>query len=167
MKEPYGEGVASHTGPESCAGRRKAVGEAMTGEHAGRPSGFEITSTGMPTPQNGGEGHTHGDVNRELPVDPAESKNLRMRGRSMHGNREIPSLLAEDGTANRPEKAMSHKSDMHGGGKSDSRRVPKNRSNKGQGRPAETEEGRRLAKGNSQRHEKGVRMEWHCRGFPR
>jgi hypothetical protein len=34
MKESYGEGLASHTGPESCAGRRKAAGEALTGVHA-------------------------------------------------------------------------------------------------------------------------------------
>ena len=31
MKESYGEGLASHTGPESCVGRRKAAGEALTG----------------------------------------------------------------------------------------------------------------------------------------
>ena len=33
----YGEGVASHTGPESCVGVREGVGEALTGERAGRP----------------------------------------------------------------------------------------------------------------------------------
>lgn len=32
----YGEGVATHTGPESCTGGRQAVGEALTGEHAGQ-----------------------------------------------------------------------------------------------------------------------------------
>jgi hypothetical protein len=31
MKDPYGEGVASHTGPESCAYTRKGIGEALTG----------------------------------------------------------------------------------------------------------------------------------------
>ena len=35
MKEPYGEGLASHTGSESCAHSRKAGGEALTGAHAG------------------------------------------------------------------------------------------------------------------------------------
>ena len=30
MEEPYGEGPASHTGPESCVGRRDAAGEALT-----------------------------------------------------------------------------------------------------------------------------------------
>ena len=32
-----GEGIASHTGPESCVGSRKAAGEALTGERAGQP----------------------------------------------------------------------------------------------------------------------------------
>jgi hypothetical protein len=36
MKVPYDEGLANHIGPESCVGRRKAVGEALTGESAGR-----------------------------------------------------------------------------------------------------------------------------------
>ena len=33
----YGEGVANHTGPESCAARREACGEALTGVRAGQP----------------------------------------------------------------------------------------------------------------------------------
>ena len=32
MKVPYGEGVANHTGPESCVDTRKGIGEALTGE---------------------------------------------------------------------------------------------------------------------------------------
>lgn len=36
MKEPHSEGVASHTGPESCVGVRKDAGEALTGEGTGR-----------------------------------------------------------------------------------------------------------------------------------
>jgi hypothetical protein len=35
MEEPYGEGLASRTGPESCADSRKAGREALTGVHAG------------------------------------------------------------------------------------------------------------------------------------
>jgi hypothetical protein len=42
MKEPYGEGVATHTGPESCVVGRKAGGEALTGVHAGRLMSREI-----------------------------------------------------------------------------------------------------------------------------
>jgi len=36
MKESYSEGVADHTGPESCAGDREVAGETWTGVHAGR-----------------------------------------------------------------------------------------------------------------------------------
>jgi hypothetical protein len=35
MKELYVEGVATHDGPESCVGVRKAAGEALTGVRAG------------------------------------------------------------------------------------------------------------------------------------
>ena len=31
------EGVANHIGPESCAGSREGVGEALTGERTGQP----------------------------------------------------------------------------------------------------------------------------------
>ena len=36
MKGHYGEGVANHTGPESCAAYREVCGEALTGERAGQ-----------------------------------------------------------------------------------------------------------------------------------
>jgi len=42
MKESYGEGVATHTGPESCVGVREGVGEALTGVRAGQPLSREI-----------------------------------------------------------------------------------------------------------------------------
>jgi hypothetical protein len=32
MKVPDGEGVANHTGPESCVYTRKGMGEALTGD---------------------------------------------------------------------------------------------------------------------------------------
>jgi hypothetical protein len=35
MEELYAEGLASHGGPESCAGVREGAGEALTGVHAG------------------------------------------------------------------------------------------------------------------------------------
>src|SRR5687768_1144913 len=35
MRVPYGEGLASHTGPESCGRVRKAAVEALTGVRAG------------------------------------------------------------------------------------------------------------------------------------
>jgi hypothetical protein len=36
MKDLYGEGIASHTGSESCGSGRKAIAEALTGVRAGR-----------------------------------------------------------------------------------------------------------------------------------
>jgi len=35
MEESYGEGLATHTGPESCAVNREVGGEALTGVRAG------------------------------------------------------------------------------------------------------------------------------------
>jgi len=49
MQESYGEGIANRTGPESCAGNRKAAGEALTGQDAGQLLNSEITSTGVLT----------------------------------------------------------------------------------------------------------------------
>lgn len=37
VQVPYGEGVAIHTGPESCAGGREVVREALTGVRIGQP----------------------------------------------------------------------------------------------------------------------------------
>jgi hypothetical protein len=42
MKEPYGEGVASHTGPELCGSSSNAGAEALTGVHAGQVLSREI-----------------------------------------------------------------------------------------------------------------------------
>ena len=43
MKEPYGEGLASHTDPESCMVSREAGREALTGAHAGGVLSREMT----------------------------------------------------------------------------------------------------------------------------
>jgi hypothetical protein len=53
MKESYGKDRASHPDPKSCVGKRKGVGEALTGAHAGQPSSCEIRSSGVRTPLNG------------------------------------------------------------------------------------------------------------------
>ena len=50
MKESYGEGVATHTGPESCGAAREGGGEALTGERAGRVLSRERSHhSGTPT----------------------------------------------------------------------------------------------------------------------
>ena len=43
MQEPYDEGLASHTDPESCVASRKAGREALTGAHVGGVSSREMT----------------------------------------------------------------------------------------------------------------------------
>lgn len=43
MKEPYGEGVASHTDPESCVVSREAEREALTEAHVDGVSSREMS----------------------------------------------------------------------------------------------------------------------------
>lgn len=149
MQESRGKGPASHPDPESCVDGRKAGGEALTGAHAGQPSSCEIMQSGVPTPLSEAEGHTEIGATGKPITDPAQSKTLRMRGNSLHGNREIPTLPVA-GATGRPEKATSRTSGMHGVGKSDDLIVPEKRANKGR-RPAESVEGRGSAKGNARR----------------
>ena len=60
MQVHCGEGVAIHTGPESCGGRREAYREALTGERAGRPLSRDSPYIGAPTPSRSAEGDTDG-----------------------------------------------------------------------------------------------------------
>jgi hypothetical protein len=90
MRELYIEGVATHGGPESCAGVREGGGEALTGVRAGRaiePRNHLIR--GADVVSRGGRQHRRQRY-RELPVDPARSENPCMRGISTRENREIP-----------------------------------------------------------------------------
>ena len=41
MQVPYGEGVATHIGPEPCADVRKGAGDASAGERIGQPLSLE------------------------------------------------------------------------------------------------------------------------------
>jgi hypothetical protein len=45
----YDEGVATHIGPEPCAGAREGVGEASVGECIGQPLSRERVSPGADT----------------------------------------------------------------------------------------------------------------------
>ena len=42
MKEPYGKGLATRPGPESCPGHGNMTGEALTRVRAGQPLSSEI-----------------------------------------------------------------------------------------------------------------------------
>jgi len=97
------------------------------------------------------------DANRKSPRDAAESETLRMRGNSLHGNRETLKTPTSQG-AGRFGKALCRTPDMHVFRESDGPIVPEKRTNKaGQdhathGAPAaESVEGRGPTKGNAER----------------
>ena len=96
MKEPYSEGLASHTGPESCVGVREGTDEALTGVHIGQVLSCEMETSGTPTLLSEAEGNTQGSDIRELSCGPAQSETLSMCGNSLHGNREIPGISSTD-----------------------------------------------------------------------
>ena len=154
MQEPHEKGIANHLDPESCAGAGNSAGEALTGAHAGQPSSSEITSPGVPTLCDEGEGHTPDDAKRESFCDATESHTLRMRGNSLHGNRETPKASASPqarkgyGDAERPEKAHGRTSGMHAFGESDGSIVPRKRVNKAGCSAAKPAEGRGPTQGN-------------------
>jgi len=60
VQVPYDEGVAFHIGPESCAGGREAVREALTGECAGQPLSREKVDIPGADAVRYAEGHTKG-----------------------------------------------------------------------------------------------------------
>ena len=76
MQVPHDEGVAIHIGPESCAGAREGVGEALTGERIGQPLSRE--SCPIPGCRRRSQcGRQHGRARqRERPDDPAWSETL-------------------------------------------------------------------------------------------
>src|SRR5262245_32952780 len=89
-----------------------------------------------------------GDVQRELPIDAAESKTLSMCGNSLRENRETPETSLPDGGGERSEKAPGQTADMHVAGESDGFVVPAKRANKAGLPAAESVEGRDSAEGN-------------------
>ena len=75
MKESYSEGLATHIDPESCAGTREGVGEALTGARAGRVLSRENkTNFGVPTLYGETEGHTK---SRAMASDSSTPRGLR------------------------------------------------------------------------------------------
>ena len=87
------------------------------------------------------------DANRKPLMDAAESETLRMRGNSMHGNRETLETPAPQ-DAGRSGKALCRTPNMHVFRESDGPIVPKKRVNKaGLMAAAESVEGRGSTKG--------------------
>ena len=60
MKVPCDEGLANHIGPESCAGGREAVGEALTGVRVGQPLSGERLHVRSADALQSAEGNTGG-----------------------------------------------------------------------------------------------------------
>src|SRR5215471_9987593 len=105
MQESYGEDLASHTDPKSCAVARKSGREALTGAWAGglwsRESMMDrgadaVSASGRPRP-----------IPRQgkRPGDLARSKNLSMPRNTSRENREIPCPPVTHGTTGRIGKS--------------------------------------------------------------
>jgi RNA-directed DNA polymerase len=106
MQESYGEGPATHTGPESCAAGREAGGEVLTGVRAGQALSSENCSSGAPTHfRQCGRQHL-GRRSRLTDWGPAESKTLCMYGTTSRENWEVPCFPAGDGAAERIGKSV-------------------------------------------------------------
>ncbi len=151
MKEPDGEGLASHPGPESCAGRREAAGEALTAGSVGPVLSCEIKEFGVPmsfrkqkatpvtaliasrgrTPRSQRPGACVDVLCRNL-GDPGDAR-CRTADRAGRGRRVAATL------------------DMHVVGKSDDCVVPMKAANEAVRAVEESLEGRRSTKGNDMR----------------
>jgi RNA-directed DNA polymerase len=105
MKESHGEGLATHSGPESCGAVRKESVEALTGVGAGRVFSRERISlrdadavgvSGRPN-----RAHRY----REMRPGPARSETPCTYGNISHENREVLCSPAVDGIAGRVGKS--------------------------------------------------------------
>ena len=91
------KGVAIHIGPESYIVVRKDGGEALTGERAGQLLSRErkVPLPGADAVERSGRPHRP-SRHRKRRADLARSQTLRMYGRILHGNREIPPLFGRN-----------------------------------------------------------------------
>ena len=105
MKESYGEGLATHTGPESCGATRKRDVEALTGARTGWVFSRErqllrgadaVGESGRPHPER---------RHRKALWNPARSKTPRMHGNTLRENRESLSPSDADGVSERIGKS--------------------------------------------------------------
>ncbi len=105
MKESYVEGLAAHSGPESCVAARKGRSEALTGVRAGRVLSRERNLLrGADAVGEGGRPHSAHRY-REMRRGPARSETPSMYGNASRENREIPCPPAADGAAGRVGKS--------------------------------------------------------------
>lgn len=103
-----GEGVAIHTGPESCMVASNCGREALTGGDVGRVWSRERGFSGVPTLSEVRKATLPGRQ-RESRSGPARSETLRMRPRTSHGNREVlRAATAADGVVVRSGNLLHH-----------------------------------------------------------
>jgi hypothetical protein len=76
VQVPCSEGIANHTGPESCAGHCEVLGEALTGVRTGQPLSRERISNPGADVVRFTEGNTAARAIRKRTTDPAWSQNL-------------------------------------------------------------------------------------------
>jgi hypothetical protein len=105
MKESYGEGLATHTDPESCGAVCKDRVEALTGARAGRVISRErrILRDADAVGESGRLHQAH--RYRERRLGPARSETPCTYGRTSCGSREVPWSPAADGVAGRVGKS--------------------------------------------------------------
>ena len=105
MQESYGEGLATHTGPESCVAAREGGREALTGVRAGRVFSRERQLLrDADAVEEGGRLHP-ARRHRKTLRSPARSETPRMFGHTSRENRESPWSPVADGAAGRIGKS--------------------------------------------------------------
>ncbi len=107
MEDSYSEGLANHTGSESCVDVREDAGEALTGVRVGWVLSREIHAPprggllrGADAVELGGRQNPRRREG-ETRWDPARSETPGMHASTSHGNREIPLASAVARSAER------------------------------------------------------------------
>ena len=104
MQEAYGEGVATHTDPESCGAACEGRVEALTGARAGRVLSRDRDFL-RDADAVGESGRLHQALRyRERRLGPARSETPGTYGRTSRGSREVPCSPAAEGVAGRVGK---------------------------------------------------------------
>ena len=105
MKESYAEGLASHSGPESCGASCKGSAEALAGVRAGRVLSRERWSLRDADAVGRSGRHHRAHRYRQMRPGPARSETLCTYGNTSHENREVLGSPVADGAAGRVGKS--------------------------------------------------------------
>src|SRR5580700_2644182 len=105
MKESYAEGLATHSGPESCGAPRKESVEALTGVRAGRVFSRERSLLRDADVVRRSARLHRAHRYREMRPGPARSETPCTYRNTSHENREILCSPVADGAAGRVGKS--------------------------------------------------------------